>query len=567
MQKRKTRFIIALIAILAAVAGAFFLSVPMGIAALIAAVPVVYLFYKPMIPTPAPIWFLYNNHIKPKLCKKAAPSPKAELCGYREPEFEEFEADFYISTQGKDENVGSENAPFATFERAKRAVREMNKTGKSSVTVAVCAGEYAVDQIVFSESDGGTENCPVIYRAHGGEVVLNGGFDLPAHAFERVTDEKIGRRLTPKAREQVRVADLKELGLTKEQIGVIHVFGSFHLADRYDGDWVGPLHCELYVDDKRQSLARYPNGEEYLETDQPITFVGGSESDQTGIFDPEFSKLRNPTGDLYEVNEKLAKRISTWETLEDVWMFGYWMYDWADSSTPIGSFDPEKRTLAPKFLSQWGARKGAPYYFFNVLEELDAPGEWYLDRKELKLYLYPEGDLDGKDIFLSVTQKSILDIQGASHMIFDGFTVKGTRGDAVTIDADHITVCNCTIKNIAGNAAVINGSGNRVQNCHITHTGKGGILMDGGDQVTLTPGGSIVENCLIHSWSEIYKTYCPAVRLDGVGNICRRNEMYDSPHEVIWYHGNDHLIEYNHIHHACKLTKDGGAIYPGKNWS
>ena len=44
----------ALAVCLAAVAGAFLLWVPLGILALAAAVPVAYLFYKPMIPTPAP---------------------------------------------------------------------------------------------------------------------------------------------------------------------------------------------------------------------------------------------------------------------------------------------------------------------------------------------------------------------------------------------------------------------------------------------------------------------------------------------------------------------------------
>ena len=566
MKKRKIRFACILAASSICVAAAFWVAAPLGICALVAAIPAVYLGYKPLIPTPAPIWFIYNNHIKPFFCKKAAPSPAVRLGGYKEPEYDVFEADFYIAVTGSDENDGSASAPFATFTRAKQAVREMDKTGKTSVTVAVRSGEYTADQIVFDAADSGSRECPVIYKACGGEAVLNGGFHIPADAFTKVTDEEILRRLTPQAREKVRVADLQALGLTKEQIGVIHVIGSFHLADRYDGDWIGPLHCELFVNDRRQTLARYPNGDEYLETDRPVTFVGGSEADQTGIFDPEFRKLRNPSGDLYQLNETLARRISAWETLEDVWMFGYWMYDWADSSTPIGSFDPEKRTLAPKFISQWGARKGAPYYFFNVLEELDTPGEWYLDRNSLKLYLYPEKE-NLENVFLSVLRDSVLDIRGASYLRFDGFTVKGTRGDGVTVEGDHVTFRNCTVKNVAGHAMVVRGSDNRVDNCHISHVGKAGVLMDGGDREILTPGGSTVENCLIHSWSEIYKTYCPAVQLNGVGNTVRHNEMYDSPHEVIWYHGNDHVIENNHIHHACLLTKDGGAIYAGKEWS
>ena len=567
MKKRRMRFACALVASLICVAAAFCVAVPLGIGILVAAIPVAYLMYKPLIPTPEPLWFLYNNHVKPRLCSKKAVSPNVTLGGYKKPEFSEFNADFYIAPNGSDDNDGSKDAPFQSFERAQKAVRELDKSGRTSVTVAVCAGEYRVEQITFEACDGGSEDCPIVYKAHGGEVILNGGFSIRADAFSAVTDESILRRLTPDAQAHVKVADLQKLGLTKEQIGVIHVFGAFHMAAQYDGDWEGPLHCELFVNDQRQTLARYPNGEEFLETDKPIFTVGGSESEQTGTFDPEWRKQRNPKSDIYEVNEKLAQRISSWETLEDVWMFGYWMYDWADASTPIGAFDPEKRTLSPKFVSQWGARKGAPYYFFNVLEELDTPGEWYLDRKNRKLYLYPDGELATADIMLSVTTKSILRVKGAKHLTFDGFTVQGTRGNAIEVEADHIAIQNCTVRNSAGDAIVMKGYENRVQNCHICHTGKGGITLDGGDRETLTPGNCVAENNLIHSWSEVYKTYCPAVLLQGVGNVCRHNEMYDSPHEVIWYHGNDHIIEYNHIHHACLLTKDGGAIYAGKNWS
>jgi len=30
-----------------------------------------------------------------------------------------------------------------------------------------------------------------------------------------------------------------------------------------------------------------------------------------------------------------------------------------------------------------------PFYVENVFEDLDAPGEWYLDRREGKLYYMP----------------------------------------------------------------------------------------------------------------------------------------------------------------------------------
>lgn len=565
MKKRKANFIIMLSLALGCVAVAYVVAMPLGICAMAAAVPIIYLAYKPLIPTPAPIWFLYNNHIKPKFCKKAAPSPRVTPGGFQEPKYDICQADFYVAIHGCDENDGSANAPFATFERAKQAVRELDKNGKTSVTVGVYAGEYALEQLVFEELDGGSENCPVIYKACGGQVILNGGIRLDSADFTEVTDKKIISRLSAAAHDKVRVLNLSAYGLTKTDIGKIYTMGTYHTAENYDGDWIGPQFCELYVDGKRQTIARWPNSD-FARTGKVIFSYGGSESEQTGTFSPEWKHTRNPKSDIFQVDKETAEHIASWKTFEDVWMFGYWMYDWADASTPIGRFEPQKRALSPKFVSKWGVRKGAPYYFFNILEELDTEGEWYIDRNAMKLYLYPPKDFDAADVYLSVTKNSILDIR-ASHITFDGFTMQGTRADAVTAEGDGIVICNCDIKNVAGNAIVIKGHGNRVENCHISHVGKAGVLMDGGDREALIPGESVVENCLIHSWSEIYKTYCPAVQLNGVGNICRYNEMYHSPHEVIWYHGNDHLIECNHIHHACLLTRDGGAIYGGKNWS
>ena len=566
MKMRKIRFgaVIALCIVLLVLLLALrqFLLLPCW---LVVAVIAIYMAYKPILPTPAPLLWQYDNRIRKKLAKKQVAAPKVKMGGYEKAEAATFEADFYIAPNGNDENDGSKEHPFATFARAKEAVRSIDKSGRQSITVAVCVGEYFVPEVLFETEDGGTRDCEIIYKAQGGEVVLNGGFKVPAGAFTRVSDPKILKRLQDDAKEHVQVADLQALGLTKEDIGSIYTIGAFHTASCYDGGWLGPEYCELFVNDIRQVLARYPDQGEFLKTGKPL-FTGSEQEN----YDPEkydWENFRNPQSDVYQIDEALASRIAAWESLDDVWMFGYWKYDWADASTPIGAFDAAKRTLSPKFFSRWGTKKDAPYYFFNVLEELTAPGEWYIDKKSMLLYWYPSVDMESADIFLSITSKSILKVQQAEYMTFDGFTIQGTRGDAVSVEGNHITLRNCIIKNVACNGAVVTGYENRIYNNEITRTGKGGIVLEGGDRETLTPGNSVAENNLIHHWSEIYKTYCPAVSLKGVGNICRRNEMHDCPHEVIWYHGNNHLMEYNVIHDACLLTMDGGAIYAGKNWS
>ena len=476
------------------------------------------------------------------------------------------DADFYVSPDGDDANDGSFAHPFASIGQARDAVRVMDKTGKAGITVAVKAGEYRVDSLVFTPEDGGTKECSVAYCAYGdGETVINGGVTLPHEAFKKVEDAGTLGRLSASARENVLSVDLFSLGITAEQYGKLYAIGGYNTADKYDGDWVGDIYCELFIDDARQTIARYPNGKEYLYTGNVVKEGQGRESASASI-KGGYDELRNPEPDVYRMDKALSDRIASWKTLDDVWMFGYWRYDWADGSTPVGRIDHENLTMSPLFVSGYGAKKDAPYYFFNVLEELDAPGEWYLDRGNGVLYFYPpEGFSAASSVELSLSTNNIIRAE-ADHLTFDGFTIKGTRGDAVNITGTGNVVKNCLIKNVAGNALLLTGYDNLAVDNEITRTGKGGVILDGGDRETLTPGNNRAENNLIHDWSEIYETYQPAFTLNGVGNICSHNEMYNSPHEAVTYAGNNHIIEYNLIHDVNLLTDDGGAIYAGRRW-
>ena len=475
--------------------------------------------------------------------------------------------DFYVSTKGSDSNNGTKDAPFLTIEKAVEAVRNTDKSGRNGITVCVEAGEYRVSSLEFTKEDSGTAECPITYCGYGGEVVINGGVTLSADNFRAVYEyPALSERLTEEAQKNVVVADLTKApySLTREDWGKIYAIGSYHTASSYDGDYVGELYCELFVNDQRQILARYPDND-FLLTEEVVKTGLGRESDGALTEVKDWDKIRNPESDIYKVNSALAGRIAGWKTLDDVWMFGYWKYDWADASSPIGSFNSETGEISPQFVSLYGTKTDAPYYFFNVLEELTAEGEWYLDRENGLLCLWKPENIEDAQIDLSLSLKPIINAE-SDYITFDGITVKGTRTDAVVITGNNNTVQNCLIKNVAGNAIVMTGSNNLVYNNEITHTGKGGIIIDGGDTETLTAGNSKADNNYVHDWSEIYKTYQPAVTLLGVGNICSHNEMANSPHEAITYEGNNHIIEYNNIHDVCLLSDDAGAIYSGRSW-
>ena len=475
--------------------------------------------------------------------------------------------DFYVSTKGNDKNKGTADSPFLTIEKAVEAVRNIEKSDKNGITVCIEGGEYRVSSLSFTKEDSGTEDCPITYKAYNGDVILNGGVTLSSSDFESVKNyPEIADRLTAEAQKNVVVVDLTKApySLTENDWGKLYAIGSYHTADSYDGDYVGELYCELFVNDKRQTLARYPDNE-YLYTEEVVKTGLGKESDGATTEVKDWDKIRNPESDVYKVNSELAERIADWKNRDEIWMFGYWKYDWADASSPIGSFDEKTGELSPKFVSLYGTKTDAPYYFYNVLEELTAEGEWYLDRVNGLLCLWKPEDINGAQIDLSLSLKPVID-SNADYITFDGLTVKGTRSDAIIIEGNSNTVQNCLIKNVAGNALLMTGSNNLAYNNEITHTGKGGIILDGGDTETLTNGNNKADNNYIHDWSEIYQTYQPAVTLLGVGNICSHNEIVNSPHEAITYKGNNHIIEYNNIHDVCLLSDDAGAIYSGRSW-
>ncbi|MGI6773241.1 MAG: right-handed parallel beta-helix repeat-containing protein [Acutalibacteraceae bacterium] len=485
-----------------------------------------------------------------------APAPRG-LSEYTEKPAEIVEGDFYVSPNGSDEGDGSLANPFATIERARDAVRSLDKTGRSSVTVCLMAGEYRTDGLEFTEEDGGTESCPVKYCAYGdGEAVINGGFSLTKDDFSPLSGE-IANRLKANVRSKVLTADLYECGLTAEEIGEILAIGSYNTAGIYSKG--AGVFCELFFADRRMTLARYPDKGEFLKTGDIVYDSLAENNAPQG-----WSGFVNPPGDKFKMDKKTASRVASWSTLDDVWMMGYWRFDWADGSTPVKSVSGN--TIESTYASFYGMKKDAPYYFFNVLEELDSPGEYYIDRENGILYFYPDQDLSSGEIFLTVTQNPVIS-SSAGYLTFENLTIQGTRVNGMEVNADNTTVKGCTVRNIGGTAVIVNGYNNLVTECDIYHTGRGGIYLTGGDRDNLIPGNNRADNNYIHDWSEVYITYQAGVRLVGVGNICSHNEMCRSPHQAITYSGQNHIIEYNEIYEVVLQSHDAGAIYAGRSWT
>lgn len=435
-------------------------------------------------------------------------------------------------------NAANTDGPFASLERARDEIRKLKKTGalpEGGVTVEVGAGTYELPRAFeLTAEDSGTEKAPVVYRAKvGQEVRLVGG--KVVQGFAPVTDPAVLGRLDDAAKGKVLQADLKALGITD--------FGEAK------GGGV-----ELFFQDRPMTVARWPN-EGFVKIVDIVVQDGhkihGIPGSRVGKF-------------VYD-----GDRPKRWSGEKDPWLHGYWFWDWSAQRQKIESIDTEKRIIAvvPPYHG-YGYRKGQWYYAFNMLCELDSPGEWYLDRQAGVLYFWPPEPVDKGKAVVSVLP-TLVTVKNASHVTLRGFTLEAARGTAVSISAcTRVDVVGCTIRNLGGSAVSIgDGAKNSVIGCDIHDTGHGGISLNAGDRKTLTPAGHRAENNNIHDYGRWERMYQSGIYLGGVGNIARHNLIHNAPHMAILFGGNDHVIEFNEIHSVCYESNDAGAMYAGRDWT
>jgi hypothetical protein len=451
----------------------------------------------------------------------------------------------YVSPQGNDAWSGKVAAaadgdgPFATLNRARDEIRKLKKAGglpAGGVEVVVLSGVHELQEpLALTAEDSGSAAAPIVYRAQPGEEVrLVGGRQVTN--FQPVTDAAVLTRLDEAARGQVLQADLKALGITDLGHPVA------------DG-----VRLELFFQDKPMSIARWPN-EGFAKI---VDVVGGAPHKIHGIPGDKVGKF------TYD-----GDRPSRWVGEKDPWLHGYWFWDWSDERQKIEAIDTEKRviSLTPPYHG-YGYRKGAWWAAFNMLSELDQPGEYYLDRETSLLYFWPPAPLTEGKALVSVLPR-IISAENITHVTFQGFIIEASRATPVTCgNVNNVRVVGCTIRNTGGSAVSMSGSHSGVVGCDITETAQGGISLAGGDRKTLTPAGLYAENNHIHHYARWRRVYQPGITLSGVGNRARHNLIHNAPHMGMGFSGNDHLIEFNEIHSVSYESNDAGAIYTGRNWT
>ena len=456
----------------------------------------------------------------------------------------------WVDPAGDDGGPGDAARPLRSLERARDAIREARAKGslpEGGAEVLVRGTVHPRGKTFeLGREDSGAPGSPIIYRAaQGDEVRLLGG--RPIGNFKPVEDPAILSRLAAEARGKVLQADLKAQGISD--------FGRF--TSRGFGRPVRPAHLELFFQGKRMTVARYPN-EGYVKIVRPASLDAGGDG-----HGGELGRLE--AGFIYD-----GDRPGKWKGTGNIWVHGFWAWDWANSYEEVDSIDTAKRLILTKPPhGQYGFKKGQRYYYLNILEELDAPGEYCVDAASGILYFWPPAPMGPGEALVSVLEGPMVEMRDTSHVILEGLVFEASRGCGIRMGGgEGNSVRRSTLRNLGNWAIEVNGGKmHTVEGCRIYQIADGGVSFQGGDRATLTPSGHQGIDNHIHHLAEWSRCYYPAFLIGGVGTRIANNLIHDHPHCAILFGGNEHLIELNEIHHVCLDTGDVGAIYTGRDWT
>ena len=510
------------------------------------------------------------------------------------------QATFYVAPNGSDTNPGTETSPFATIEKAKQAVRTVNRQMSGDVMVVLQGGTYRIDRtIVFGPEDSGANGHNVIYRAAPGETpIISGG--------KPVVGWKADANGHWKA--QTDLDDFRQL----------YVDGARAIRARSGklGENADPSCWEFLHDPSREG--GLPKGSELI--------------DNKGYRTP-------------------AVKMAGWRNPSDI-EFCYTVL-WTHTRCKVQSITREGDhavviMLQPYFTharTKEGMQVAMPAYIENALELLDEAGEWYLDRPTKTVYYLPRAGEDMSQVeVIAPALEKLVELRGTldkpiQHIRFKGITFRhgswlrpskighcevqanfiadSDRKDSFVRTGGFVTVHNECLKSPA---SVVCHAAKSVhfERCTFTQLGGAGLDIEFGSQENVISGchfydisgtavqigdvlrddhhpddprkivkNNTVENCCIHDCCLEYMGGVGVFAGYTEGTRIAHNEIYRLPYTGVsigWGWGEEdagggspkyvqpfkydtptpaknNRIEQNHIHHIMQPMGDGGGIY------
>jgi len=425
-------------------------------------------------------------------------------------------------------NDAKTDGPLASLAGARDAIRALKKAGPlpaGGVTVHVAAGTYFLDKTFeLTKEDSGTTDSPIVYRAAQGQKVRILG----------------GRPIS----------------------GFVPYRGQILKADVATQGFKGVRFRQLLFDGQRQPMARWPNFDPQNPYGGGWAYIDGKPG--------KHEDVANQSTTSFHYRKSDAR---TWSRPQDGEVFVFPGYNYWNNILPIKNVDAKTCTIELGSPASYGLTPGDRYYVQGLIEELDAPGEWYLDSSTETLYFWPPEPLKDQTVSAPVLDTLIALGPETAFVTIRGFDLACCSKTAVmlTKTADCLLAGN-TIHHVGdqrgSGVVVLGGFRNGVAGNDIHNVGSNAIGLSGGDRKSLTAADNYADNNYIHHPGVFYKQGV-GVSIKGVGLRASHNLIHDCPRMGIMVGdgSNNVTIEYNHIRHINMETEDSGAIYVfGRDW-
>ena len=449
-------------------------------------------------------------------------------------------ADVYVAVDGNDKNPGTLDKPLATFAAAKAKVRELKKTAKDEIVVAFKAGKYGkLDNLTFTEEDGGSESVPVTYCKYGdGDVIFSNGIIIEESSFTAITDAE--KELFPAESTSM----IKKMSLEGMLPGELKV--SNYLFSEVDGlIW---LARDLNKNNQGQDIYYSNMVTESSDRMNSIKLLG-----------------------------KLPSHVESFKTLDGLMIKGMLCTGYTFNRFDIKGYNKETQELIADIdkyenimpdMSEGkfsgfavAGRMDTRIFFYNLAEFMDAQGEYWVDRENEMLYVFnPRGR------YTFCTDGTMMTLEeGADHISFIGLEFNGCADTMVICYSNYLTFDRCTFANIGGHYGIRADGVNHFNliNSDMHNFVDGGLyLISDADRDFIVPAGNVIRNNAFYDFG-LSEYWSNGVRVkNDVGCLIEHNEFRNGAHGGLRYDDCiDTLIQYNVFDSLMRTTQDYGAIY------
>ena len=293
----------------------------------------------------------------------------------------------YVSESGSDNAAGTSASPVKTIAKAIELAGTKKAAG-DDVTVIIKDGTYRFDSTVniTSALSGTKEKSTVIKAEDGAEVVFKASKELDVSRAEAVTDQAVLSRLYDDVRDKVVVIDLAAQGLAKGDILDPSAINGNYALFGWEESWAE--NNAVYLNGAEQQLSRWPNNREY-------------------------AVWSNGSGATFAYSDAAPSR---WASAKDFWINSFAEFDYISSRIAVKSIDTAKKqiTVIDNPVASFTSEKSRRWAAYNLIEEIDIPGEYYIDRENMKLYMYAPENFASSTLEIDVLATAMLNITEAT---------------------------------------------------------------------------------------------------------------------------------------------------------